>query len=398
MYKRQRQEFLQSLPYEKREEAARLFDDVIAYWRGDPSGTRMNDTFRLIQGFNRTVALAWSGLWQVTELANAMAKYGLMSTLKYAAKEFPLFRKLVHNPSPQEARSIVNILADQSAISMRLRPFITRFEDGYEIDASNMAHLWMQKANEMVPYANALRVVHLLHARITANLIVDRLRLAAEGNKKAIQAVTRYGVPESILPELKRAINQHGLFVDAWPDTVWDAIRPGIMRMMDEAVMKARLGDLPHFAVFDNVGKFLFMYRNFILATHNKVLAGTLMREGFGALALVMLYQFPLALAAVQAQAVLIKGKPLEDKKLVAEAVAQMGAIGLISEPFKWVTGQQNALGAPGLIPMDRGIKLIQGVVGLDPEKAGSAALSLLPIAAANPVINAISRRLANPD
>ena len=393
-----RQEFLQSLPYEKREEAAKLFDDVIAYWRGDPSGTRMNDTFRLIQGFNRTVALAWSGLWQVTELANTMAKYGLMSTLKYAVKEFPLFRKLVHNPSPQEARSIVNILADQSAMGMRLRPFITRFEDGYEIDASNMAHLWMQKANEMVPYANALKVVHHLHARITANLIVDRLRLAAEGNKKAIQAVTRYGVPESILPELKRAINQHGLFVDAWPDTVWDAIRPGIMRMMDEAVMKARLGDLPHFAVFDNVGKFLFMYRSFILATHNKVLAGTLMREGLGALALVMLYQFPLALAAVQAQAVLTKGKPLEDKKLVAEAVAQMGAIGLISEPFKWITGQQNALGAPGLIPMDRGIKLIKGVVGLDPEKAGSAAISLLPIAAANPVINAISRRLANPD
>ena len=393
-----RQEFLQSLPYEKREEAAKLFDDVIAYWRGDPSGTRMNDTFRLIQGFNRTVALAWSGLWQVTELANTMAKYGLMSTLKYAVKEFPLFRKLVHNPSPQEARSIVNILADQSAMGMRLRPFIARFEDGYEIDASNMAHLWMQKANEMVPYANALKVVHHLNARITANLIVDRLRLAAEGNKKAIQAVTRYGVPESILPELKRAINQHGLFVDAWPDTVWDAIRPGIMRMMDEAVMKARLGDMPHFAVFDNVGKFLFMYRSFILATHNKVLAGTLMREGLGALALVMLYQFPLALATVQAQAVLIKGKPLEDKKLVAEAVAQMGAIGLISEPFKWITGQQNALGAPGLIPMDRGIKLIKGVVGLDPEKAGSAALSLLPIAAANPVINAISRRLANPD
>lgn len=393
-----RQEFLQSLPYEKREKAAKLFDDVIAYWRGDPSGTRMNDTFRLIQGFNRTVALAWSGLWQVTELANTMAKYGLMSTLKYAVKEFPLFRKLVHNPSPQEARSIANILADQSAMGMRLRPFITRFEDGYEIDASNMAHLWMQKANEMVPYANALKVVHHLHAKITANLIVDRLRLAAEGNKKAIQAVTRYGVPESILPELKRAINQHGLFVDAWPDTVWDAILPGIMRMMDEAVMKARLGDMPHFAVFDNVGKFLFMYRSFILATHNKVLAGTLMREGLGALALVMLYQFPLALAAVQAQAVLTKGKPLEDKKLVAEAVAQMGAIGLLSEPFKWITGQQNALGAPGLIPMDRGIKLIKGVVGLDPEKAGSAALSLLPIAAANPVINAISRRLANPD
>lgn len=393
-----RQELLQSLPYEKREKAAKLFDDVIAYWRGDPSGTRMNNTFRLIQGFNRTVALAWPGLWQVIEMANTMAKYGLMSTLKYAAKEFPLFRKLVHNPSPQEASSIVNILADQSAMGMRLRPFITRFEDGYEIDASNMAHLWMQKANEMVPYANALKVVHHLHARITANLIVDRLRLAAEGNKKAVQAVTRYGVPESILPELKRAINQHGLFVDAWPDTVWDAIRPGIMRMMDEAVMKARLGDLSHFAVFDNVGKFLFMYRSFILATHNKVLAGTLMREGLGALALVMLYQFPLALAAVQAQAVLTKGKPLEDKKLVAEAVAQMDAIGLISEPFKWITGQQNALGAPGLIPMDRGIKLIKGVVGLDPEKAGSAALSLLPIAAANPVINAISRRLANPD
>jgi hypothetical protein len=393
-----RQELLQSLPYEKREEAARLFDEVMAYWRGDPAGARMNDTFRLIQGFNRSVALAWSGLWQVTEFANTMAKYSLLGTLKYTAKEFPLFRKLIHKPTPQEARSLTNILADQSAMGMRLRPFITRFEDGYEIDPSNMAHLWMQRAGQLVPYSNGLKAIHHLHARVTANLIVDRLRLAAQGNKKAIQSVTRYGVPESGLPELKRTIDKHGLFVDAWPEEVWDAVRPGIMRMMDEAVMKARLGDMPHFAVFDNVGKFLFMYRSFILATHNKILSGTLMREGAGAMGLVLLYQLPLAMATVQAQAVLTQGKPLSDDELVKVAIAQMGAIGLFSEPFKWITGQQNALGAPGLIPMDRGIRLIQGVVGLDPEKAGSAALALLPVLAANPFVNALSREIARGD
>ena len=75
----------------------------------------------------------------------------------------------------------------------------------------------------------------------------------------------------------------------------------------------------------------------------------------------------------------------------------------LFSEPLKWATGESNSVGAPGLIPLDRGIKLGQSGVGAVLGDAGagdvaSNAISTLPVAAAIPFLKGLQTELKEED
>lgn len=388
-----RSKLLASVPAEQRRAAQELFDATIAHFRGEPAGAAINDKLRLMQAYGRSISLAWSGLWQMTEFANPMAQYGLMKTLKYAAQEIPGFKQIM-NPTKAEARTLADVLANHSASSQRLRPYISRFEDGYEMDATNAMQLSAQTIGQSVPYANAMKNVHHFQAKVVGNLILDRLRLAAEGNPKAREALATYGLESPVMDKLKIEIDKHGFNVDAWDDNVWMAARPAFSKMMDSAVLRGRLGDIPAFAAFDPLGKFLFTYRSFVLVAHNKVLAGTYMREGAGAVGLALMYQFPLALAAVQAQSVLRGQGALSSEDATKKAMGQMGGIGLFSEPLKWATGESSEWGSPGTIPIDRGIRMFGNVLSGDGNAAASTALTMLPTVSAVPFINGMAKAI----
>ena len=388
-----REELLHDVPLERRKEAAELFDNTIAHYRGDPAGAKVNDKFRLMQAYGRTISLAWSGLWQMTEYATAMGEYGLAKTLKYAAQEMPGFKSLM-KPDRDTARSLNTVLAEHSSASLRLRPFIARFEDGYEMDVGNALQLSAQSWGQMVPYANAMRFVHHHQARVVGNLILDRVEQAAKGNTKAREALKKYGLGLHVMDKLSAEIKAKGFDVDRWDDAIWAEVRPAFAKMMDAAVLKGRLGDIPAFAAFDPVGKFIFTYRTFVLTAHNKVLAGGLERNGAAAVGLVLMYQMPLALAAVQAQSVIRGEGALDGDDLVKKAIGQMGGLGLFSEPLKWATGESSAFGAPGLIPIDRGVKLFQSGINLDAEQGGSTALTMLPVISAVPFIRGMAQQI----
>lgn len=373
-------------PVERRK-AADLFDNTLKHMRGEPAGDNLPEAFRLAQAFNRTISLAWSGLWQATEYANIAARYGLSKTLKYASQEIPGFRGMLKADAAQ-ARSLQTVLSDQSVQSMRLRPYLQRYEDGYEMGAGSAMQLSMQTAGQLVPYANAMKFVHHNQARIVGNLVVDTLERGVKGDTKARDVLRGYGIEPGVLDRLGAEMRTHGNNVDAWDAQVWMQVRPAFTKMMDESVLKGRLGDMPAFAQFNSVGKFVFTYRSFVLTAHNKLLAGNLDRNGLGAVGLIMLYQYPLAMAAVQANATLKGDGQLPADKLIARSIGQMGGIGLLSEPFKWAMGESNSIGAPGLIAFDRGVTLFQGVAQGDGVKAGTAAAALFPVLNANPIFN----------
>lgn len=381
--------FLASVPTEQRTAARDLFNNTIAHYRGDPAGVKVNENFRLMQAYGRSIALAWSGLWQLTEVATAMGEYGLMKTLRYASQEIPGFKQIMR-PDKESATSLNTVLANHSIANMRMRPFIARFEDGYEMDTGSAMQLSSQTIGQMVPFANAMKFVHHAQAKAVGNLILDRVRLASGGNVKAREALARYGLESPLMDKLSAEIKKHGFEVDQWDDAVWADARPAFGKMMDAAVLKGRLGDVPAFAAFDSVGKFVFTYRTFVLTAHNKVLAGMLERNGAGAVGLVMMYQLPLALAAVQAQAAMRGDKQLSEEDLIKKALGQMGGLGLFSEPLKWATGESNAWGASGLIPIDRGVKLFKAGVNLDPRAGASTALTMLPVVSAVPFLKGI--------
>lgn len=380
---------------EKRAETIKLFDNIVAHMRGDPAGAAMNEHFRTVQAFTRAITLSWSGFWQATEYANAAAEYGLMKTLKHMAKEAPGLRALL-KPTKEQARTLETALSEHSTASLRIRPFLARFEDGFEMDTANGLQLSMQAANNLVPMANGMAYVHHHQAKVVANLVIDRLEQAAKGNPKARQALAKYGLEAPVMDRLNAEIQKHGYAVDSWDREVWAAVRPAFGKMMDAGVLRSRLGDVPAFAAFDPVGKFLFTYRTFVLTAHNKVLAGGLERNGAAATGLVMLYQFPLAMLAVQAQAAL-RGETLDDEALVKKTVGQMGGIGLFSEPFKIIMGESDSVGAPGLIAIDRAAR-IPGAMSSwasegDPSKAVSLGVSLFPVVHAIPFVNALAHR-----
>jgi hypothetical protein len=107
-----------------------------------------------------------------------------------------------------------------------------------------------------------------------------------------------------------------------------------------------------------------------------------------------LMYQMPLALAAVQAQSVINGGGVLSSDDLVKKAVGQMGGLGMFSEPFKWATGESNSVGAPGLIPIDRGVKLFQSGINLDAEQGASTALTMMPVISAVPFIRDMAQQI----
>ena len=145
-----------------------------------------------------------------------------------------------------------------------------------------------------------------------------------------------------------------------------------MMNAMDDAIVRARVGELPAFAEFSTLGKFLFTFRRFVAATHNKTLVGTWNREGARGMATLMAYQYPLAMMATAANNV-ISGKAFSDpdtmapNKLAGQALNYLGAIGFASEFTGVLTGQQRSFGAPGLLFLDRAY----GVAGAATSAAG---------------------------
>lgn len=389
-----RTELLHNTPRERREAAKELFDNTVAFYRGDPSGAKVAPWFHTMGAYGRSIALSLSGLWQATEFATALGLYGLRKSFKYAAAQIPGFKQLALSPTRQESRSLNNVLAEHSTMGLRLRPYIARYEDGYEMDVRSGINLATQRINQIVPYANGMRYIHHTQAKMVGNLITDRIEQAASGNAKAREALSKYGLGYQVMDKVAGEIQKHGLNVDAWDDRVWRDVQPAVTKMMDEAVLRGRLGDIPSFAAFDTVGKFLFTYRTFVLAAHNKLLVGGLERNGAASVGLILMYQLPLAMAAVQAQSVLYGAGPLPADKMLAAAVGQMGGIGLFSEPWKIATGQANSFGSPGLIPVDRAAQLLGATASGNATQAGGTALSMIPVISAIPFIKGVAQQV----
>jgi hypothetical protein len=242
----------------------------------------------------------------------------------------------------------------------------------------------------MVPIANGMKAMHSWQARTTANLITHRLVQAAEGSIQARQALAKYGIEAGVMEKLSLEVQRHGMQTSKWSDQVWASVRPAFAKMMDEAVLHSRMGDMPAFIKFDKVGKFLGTYRTFTLTAHNKLLSGKLQRDGSVGLAMLLLHQFPLAMLAVRAQEVLQGRKPSEMDALAARAMGVMGGLGLFSELVNIASGQTRALGSPGTMVLDR----IYGVAGEVAQKdaggAAEAAAALVPIFGFSPIMKHI--------
>ena len=388
-----RSHLLHNIDPKHRADAAELFDNTMAYYKGLPSGAKVNENFRRIRALGSMTALSASGLWQLTEMATVLGKFGLGASLKVMASKMPGFRSLL---APQNAQALEHLLSDHSSGSIRLQPFMRRWEDLHDMSIGSQANrfdLFLESGQNLVPYANGMKFIHHMQAKLVANLMTQQVENAAKGHKKARALLQKMGVDDAAMARLEAAYAKHGLDIDAWDDADFDAIRPALIRGMDDFVLKQRLGGTPAFVAFNPVGKLLFTYRNFVLSAHNQILVQNLASRDGGALMMMMLYQYPLAVIAAQANAAL-RGDDNADP--LKDALGQMGALGLLSEPIKWATGQSNAFGAPALIPIDTGIKLGQQLVHGAGYKAAGTAIKAAPLISILPGVKGLGAAVSN--
>lgn len=390
-----RTSMLESIPDQsKRQEAVYLFDNTVNSILGRPVGEDIPAMLRNMQAVTRMVGLASSGLWQVTEYSTAMARFGALKTLRYAMKEsnFANLRASVRG-NRAASEELVDVLTRNSAADIRMRPYVNRLEDNFDMPTSAVAQAALLQAQQLVPYINGQKLIQTHQARVVANLVTDTLVRAGKGDQKMINMLEQYGLESRIVNKYSQVLRE-GTDTSKWSDEMWADLRGPLQKMMDDAVLRNRTGEIPAFAQFSQVGKFIFTFRSFVLGAHNKVLAGTLSRDGFAGLSLLMLYQFPLVLLATEANAT-IQGKTIKDEKeLVSKAFGQMGSLGLFSELFGVITGEKQQFGAPGLIAIDRLYKLVGDAASLDAGQAASGAIQATPVLSIIPGVRAIGEAL----
>lgn len=375
-----RKALAQSIPDLKaRGEAVKGFDEALNVLHGNPVGEEMLSGMRNIQALTQMVGLASSGMWQLTEYATIMAQYGAGRVMSSMLKEMPFLRKL----SPQDNASLHSVLTRNSAQDTRLRPFINRMEDGFDVPLSDSMQLSLMQAKQLVPYANAMKYVQHHQARTTANLIVDVLNRAAGGDQAALKSLAEYGLESHSMVKVSPDIRTHGMDTSKWSDATWREVRAPLTKMMDEAVLRARLGEMPQFAHTSTVGKFLFTFRSFVLAAHNKVLANTLNNSGYSGLGLLLAYQMPLTVLATAANSGLAGKKQESLEETTKKAFSQLGALGLFSELFGVMSGTKQQFGAPGLIAVDRLYKALGSIHEGNPGNTAAAVVNATPILSA---------------
>ena len=352
-----RKEYLHSIPSEAdRAEAAKFFDDIIKDIQGVPSGEQVPELMRTSQQLTQMVGLAGAGVWQITDYAKMMQRYGFGKVLKYAIKEFPTLKSLLNdaNHNKAAATQLHDVLTTNVNYDLRMKPFLQRMEDNFDIPASSGLNIALQHHKQLVPYINGMKFVHAHQARIAGNLVASELANAIKGDTSAAGRLARYGLEQPVMDSVKADIMQHGMDTSKWSDKTWRELRGPLGKMMDEAVLKSRTGEVPYFAQFSALGKFVFTFRGFTLAAHNKLLAGTLGRDGYAGLGKLMMYQYPLAVLATAANNTIQGKKPLTEQEMLTKAVGQVGAFGLYSELWNMLSGETARASSPGFIALDR--------------------------------------------
>lgn len=377
----------------KQAEAQKLFEGIVANLRGEGHGADLGQGLRNVAAVNRLTVLGAAGIWQLAEYAAMMYQYGAVKTLKYAFQELPGFKKLLDTGVLDKATStqLKDVLVGASTESVRLQPYVRKYADSMTMPGNATISARLEHATQLVPMLNGMKYVQAHQARIMANHVIDTINSAVRGNTKAAAQLTKYGLDEKAIDALKSDVATYGMDVEKWSDSSWQKARPVVVKMMDEGVLHARLGDMPAWAVLNPVGKFLSMYRGFVFAAHNKLLAGTLARDGFAGVALMMLYQYPITALTTQVNTVLSGKKPLSEKELIVQAFSKMGMAGLFGEVSNILTG--NGFRVSGTLPLDRASTAINQARKLAFTDQGSTsktfhafaqlvpALSLIPVA-----------------
>lgn len=391
-----RKEFLAAqVDTHNRQIAADLFDNTIKSLRGEPVGEGYNDFLRGMMGFTQMVGLKMSGLFQLTEYHTMMSHYGVTRVVGEMLREMPVLKSILGDA--KESSHLASVLSANVTQDMRIGPYITRMENNWDIHPSAQMLMRMQQAKQMIPYANGSKWIMAHQARVAGNLMADTFMRAAKGDVKAVAVLEQYGLESGIIAQIKQDVLAGGMDTAKWSSSTWQAVRGPMGKMTDDMILKNRLGELPAFFTFSTVGQFLGTFRSFVFGAHNKVLAGTLHREGAGGLALLMAYQLPLTYSLTAAMNT-VSGKPPQTvAQTMSHALGSSSSMGLFSELIDAAFNGKTKLGTPATTSVDKVYGAMDRIGSGDALGLAKIGLSNFPIIGAFPGMKAMGHAATPP-
>lgn len=384
-------------------DAKYLFDGTVGYLLGSPVGERVAEAMRTLMAMNQAVALGSAPVWQTLDYFKIMAQHGAGTTLAAMLRSVPEARALWKElrAATKEGRQLAldmdEVLTAQIASDIRMRPILDVYEDGFSVGKSPWAHR-AELARDATPFLSGQKYLHFHQAKTIASMSVQIVRKAADGDAKAIKAMQRYGVSSAQLAKFKQQFDQFGTAPDKWDRGAWLEMNTALLRMADDSVLRMQLGEIPAFAQFSSLGKFLFTFRSFTLAAQNKVLLSTMKNDGAAGVAMLLAYQYPMACMAVAANMAINNDPNLSQKEVVKRAFGYVPVMGLGSELLGILSGSQRGFGSPGLLYIDKGYRAIGQAAQLDGKGLAATTMSMLPFVSVIPGSRALQNSLKEED
>ena len=226
--------------------------------------------------------------------------------------------------------------AFERAASYRMQQ-LAEVEDGVVHTAlDKYAH---QVADKVITFSG-MKHWNSVMKTVSGHIIGDQMVQIAKTGKN-IAALKRLGLDENRIKDMRKAIDEHaveegGLWnmnLDRWADRdLVEKIEAAAVKEADRLIVTPSVGDKPLFATTE-VGRTLFQFKSFIIASTNKVMLPLLQEGGIRPwMEVATTVGLGLAIANLKAAA---RGDEILPEDQMGQAIAATGLTGYASELYR---------------------------------------------------------------
>lgn len=267
-----------------------LLDNVVDSLLGRQVGESVPPLMRASSALSSAIVLKNPVFYMSVEAAAACEKLGAARFIKNAILPSGMLDSL-KGLDKQSAEELLKALEGRYVAEGRWKPILTHFDDGYDVLSSMDAAAYHVSAASRV--INGTEHVRRKLTKTVLGAVISDLYRAAKGDAAKAEFMAKYGATPELLSKIKGELEKHG--VDGH-ELKWDARTRAetevvLMNTVDQIVQANRLGEVPAFLQFSNVGKALLPFTSFIAGAFNKVLLKGLADEDGAGLALMFAWQ-----------------------------------------------------------------------------------------------------------
>lgn len=295
---------LGNLPKETRDAAIRQLDAIIGDFTGAiPDANRLTPNLQRLTAYAQSTQLLAQGLNQAMEYGTIAHRFGAFQTYKEMLKRMPGVRQLLRDVAGDKdlADEVSAVLDLDLARDVRFHPWIQQYDE-FELASNTWVDRLLHAGKQALPFLTAQKYVHAHQTRMAMNLALQKVGKAMQGKKDALQMLQEYAPNVDWAPVLARNntnVTRIGNTIQEMNWASWDAddvdtVINVVLRMIDDSVLKGRTGQGTAFAR-STTGQVLGQYRSFVGFAHNKLLRGTMRRNGPLSMATILAHQYPWA-------------------------------------------------------------------------------------------------------